>query len=124
MTENNPLLAAPANIPEPGVRRFGKFNWVGLKTASVKEIQLFLKVGWQTIAAPAIMSFLFLIVFVFAIGRDRAAVGDIPYTSFLAPGLIMMTILQNAFANTSSSIMIPKSRTEYPTGPARVRTPR
>lgn len=89
-------------------RRIGAVNWVGLGTLYLKEVQRFLKVPLQTVVAPAISALLFLAVFSLAFsGRVRFA-GDLPYVQFLAPGLIMMTVIQNAFANTSSSILISK----------------
>lgn len=90
-----------------GERRFGAVNWLGLETLFVKEVRRFLKVSFQTIFAPLISTLLFLLVFIQAMG-GRAAVGGVPYVEFLAPGLIMMAILTNAFANSSSSIIIGK----------------
>jgi len=90
-----------------GERRFGAVNWLGLETLLLKEIRRFLKVSFQTIFAPLISTLLFLLVFIQAMG-GRAAVGGVPYVEFLAPGLIMMAILTNAFANSSSSIIIGK----------------
>ncbi len=90
-----------------GERRFGAVNWLGLQTLFVKEVRRFLKVSFQTIFAPLISTLLFLLVFTQAMG-GRAAVGGGSYIEFLAPGLIMMAILTNAFANSSSSIIIGK----------------
>jgi ABC-2 type transport system permease protein len=90
-----------------GERRFGAVNWLGLETLFAKEVRRFLKVSFQTIFAPLISTLLFLLVFIQAMG-GRAAVGGVPYVEFLAPGLIMMAILTNAFANSSSSIIIGK----------------
>ncbi|ARE39611.1 ABC-type multidrug transport system, permease component [Rhodovulum sp. P5] len=93
---------------EMGVRRFGRVNWLGLYTLSIREIQRFLAVWTQTIAAPLVTAALFLGVFSLAIGGTRGAVMGVPYIHFLAPGILMMTVIQNAFANTSSSILISK----------------
>ncbi len=90
-----------------GERRFGAVNWLGLQTLFAKEVRRFLKVSFQTIFAPLISTLLFLLVFIQAMG-GRSAVGGVPYVEFLAPGLIMMAILTNAFANSSSSIIIGK----------------
>lgn len=90
-----------------GERRFGAVNWLGLQTLFLKEIRRFLKVSFQTIFAPLISTLLFLLVFIQAMG-GRADIGGVPYVEFLAPGLIMMAILTNAFANSSSSIIIGK----------------
>ena len=83
-------------------------NWIGLWTLYTREVRRFMKVYTQTLIAPVITTLLFLAVFVLAIGRGRGDVAGVPFMEFLAPGLIMMAILQNAFANTSSSIVIAK----------------
>ena len=99
---------APA-VGEPmRVREFGAVNWLGLSTLIDKEIRRFIKVSFQTIFAPLISTILFLLVFIQAFGRQKAEIHGVPYVEFLAPGLIMMAILSNAFANSSSSLMIGK----------------
>jgi len=90
-----------------GERRFGAVNWLGLQTLFLKEVRRYLKVSFQTIFAPLISTLLFLLVFIQAMG-GRAAINGVPYIEFLAPGLVMMAILTNAFANSSSSIIIGK----------------
>ena len=67
-----------------------------------------MKVFLQTVAAPIISTLLFLAIFSFALGRLRPEMGGVSFQQFLAPGLIMMAIMQNSFANTSSSILIAK----------------
>lgn len=89
-------------------RQYGKVNWIGLWTLYKKEVHRFIKVFTQTIASPVITTFLYYAVFALALGGMVRTVGDLPYLSFLAPGLMMMTMVQNAFANTSSSMMISK----------------
>ena len=89
-------------------RYMGAVNWLGLWTLYAKEVRRFLNVHLQTIGAPVVTSLLFLAVFLLALGRAVEMVNGIPFATFLAPGLIMMTMLQNAFANTSSSILISK----------------
>ncbi|RDW12338.1 ABC transporter permease [Paracoccus thiocyanatus] len=91
-----------------GVRRFGKVNWLGLYTLSRREIMRFMSVWQQTIFAPLMTSALFVIVFALALGRSRGEVMGLPYLAFLGPGILMMTVIQNAFANTSSSIISAK----------------
>jgi ABC-2 type transport system permease protein len=91
-----------------GVRRFGRVNWLWLRTLSEREIMRFVLVWTQTLAAPLATAALFLGVFALAIGPDRGAVMGVPFIHFLAPGILMMTVIQNAFANTSSSILISK----------------
>jgi ABC-2 type transport system permease protein len=92
----------------PRVRRFGTVNWLGFWTLYVREVRRFLKVGMQTVAAPVVTTLLFLAIFLLALGGQERHIGGIPYVEFLAPGLIMMAMAQNAFANTSSSLMIAK----------------
>ncbi len=96
---------------ETGGPTFGTpfdLNLVGVLTLADKEIRRFLKVPAQTLLAPLVNAVLFLAVFAFALGRDGRTVGDLPYLAFLAPGLVMMSVIQNAFANTSSSLVIAK----------------
>ncbi len=92
----------------PEARTFGAVNWLGLWTLCVKEVRRFLKVSTQTVAAPVVTTLLFLAIFSLALGRAVETVAGVPFTAFLAPGLIMMAMVQNAFANTSSSIVISK----------------
>ena len=82
----------------------GRANLRGLSTLYGKEVRRFLKIGGQTLIAPIITTILFLTVFSVAFGTERQVAG-LPYIEFLGPGLIMMTILQNAFANTSTSLI-------------------
>ena len=91
-----------------GERRFGAVNWLGLWTLYLKEIRRFMKVIAQTVVAPVVSTLLFLIVFTQAFGDARPAVGGVPFIEFLAPGLIIMAILTNAFTNSSSSLIIGK----------------
>ena len=86
----------------------GAVNWLGLWTHCVKEVHRFFKVGFQTLMAPTVTTLLFLAIFTLAFGRRVPNLGGVTFAEFLAPGLIMMAIIQNAFANTSSSIMISK----------------
>lgn len=92
----------------PTPRSYGMVNWLGFRTLLTKEVRRFLKVYFQTIMAPVVTTLLFLAVFALALGRVAAQVHGVPFVDFLAPGLIMMAMVQNAFANTSSSIMIAK----------------
>jgi ABC-2 type transport system permease protein len=92
----------------PSVRRFGAVNWRGLWTLYVREVHRFLKVSMQTIFAPVITTLIFLAVFLLAMGGQGRMIAGIPYLQFLAPGLVMMAMTQNAFANTTSSLMISK----------------
>ncbi len=96
-----------AALPLPP-RRYGAVNWLGLWTLILREIRRFLKVFTQTIAAPVVTTLLLLAVFALALGGAVRQVAGVPFPEFLAPGLIIMAMVQNAFANTSSSIVISK----------------
>ncbi|WP_106743641.1 ABC transporter permease [Yoonia maritima] len=87
-----------------GVRRFGRVNWLGTWTLVRREIRRFMNVWSQTVMAPLINAGLFLMIFTIAIGPQRGDVMGVPFISFLAPGILTMTVIQNAFANTSSSL--------------------
>ncbi len=89
-------------------RRIGRINYIGLYTLIRREIGRFLSVYTQTVLAPVITTLLFYTVFALAFGGIERSIGDVPFMAFLAPGLIMMTMVQNAFANTSSSVVIAK----------------
>ncbi len=91
-----------------GVRRFGRVNWLGLWTLSLREIQRFLSVWLQTLMAPLVTAGLFMVIFSIAIGPTRGDVMGVPFTTFIAPGILMMMVIQNAFANSSSSIVVSK----------------
>jgi len=93
-------------IPQP--RRMGAVNWRGMWGLYLKEVRRFWKVFVQTVAAPVITSLMFLLVMVFAYGREGTTVSGFPFEDFLIPGLVIMTMIQNAFANTSSSILVSK----------------
>ena len=93
------MLNKPTTRPSLGLA-----NWIGLRTLYLKEVQRFLKIFSQTLVAPVVTTLLFLAVFSIAFGINRNVAG-LPYIVFLGPGLIMMTILQNSFANTSTSII-------------------
>ncbi len=95
-------------FPPAGNRRFGAVNWLGTWTLYLKEVRRFVKVITQTVTAPVINTLLYLAVFFLSLGQLRPAVHGVPFVEFLAPGLIMMTMIQNAFANTSSSLLISK----------------
>lgn len=93
---------------EMGVRRFGAVNWLGTWTLARREVLRFMNVWSQTIMGPLVNAGLFLLIFTIAIGPGRRDVMGVPFMEFLAPGILMMTVIQNAFANTSSSIISAK----------------
>jgi ABC-2 type transport system permease protein len=80
-------------------------NRVGLHALYMKEVRRFLKVQTQTIWAPAFTTLLFLVIFTVALGREGREVLGVPFASFVAPGLIVMAMMQNAFANSSFSLL-------------------
>jgi ABC-2 type transport system permease protein len=88
-----------------GTPVFGGLNRIGLTTLYMKEVRRFLKVQTQTVWAPAITTLLFLVIFTVAMGRGGRVVLGVPFASFVAPGLIMMGMMQNAFANSSFSLL-------------------
>lgn len=98
----------PPSHPEPGVIVIPSVNWQGLQTLYLKEVRRFFKVQLQTVWAPAITTLLFLVIFLLALGRQRAEVLGVPYANFLGPGLIIMGMIQNSFANSSSSLLVAK----------------
>ena len=90
-----------------GERRFG-INWVGAYTLYIKETLRFLSVFGQTIVGPIVTSILFLAVISLALGEDRPNVLGVPFIEFLAPGLIAMQVVQQAFSHSSSSLLMGK----------------
>jgi ABC-2 type transport system permease protein len=103
-------------------------NTIGVMTLVNKEVGRFLNVYLQTIIAPVITTLLFYAIFALAFGGIAREVGGVPYMQFLAPGLVMMTMVQNSFSNTSSSIVISKVQGNIvdvlmpPLGPAEILT--
>ena len=84
--------------------RISGVNWIGVKTLYLKEVHRFLNVPTQTLLGPVVTAVLFMMIFSVVVG-ERVGLGPgTNFIQFLAPGLVMMTVLQNAFANTSSSI--------------------
>lgn len=96
------------NMQEFKPRTIPRVNIVGLKTLVYKEVGRFINVYTQTIVAPVVTTLMYYAVFALAFGGMDMKIGNMPYLVFLAPGLIMMTMVQNAFANTSSSMVIAK----------------
>ncbi len=103
---------APLSTPKP--RAYGAINTLGLWTLYKREVGRFLKVWMQTLFAPVITTLLFMTVFKLAFGTRGAPEGEVlkilgaDFYNFLAPGLIVMSMLQNAFQNSSSSLTISK----------------
>ena len=78
---------------------------IGFKTLLYKEVLRFWKVGTQTVAAPVLTALLYLLIFSHVLESHVKVYGTVAYTAFLIPGLVMMSVLQNAFANSSSSLI-------------------
>jgi ABC-2 type transport system permease protein len=96
---------------DPGVPVIRNVNWGGLKTLYVKEVRRFFKVQLQTVWAPAVTTLLFLAIFTVALGGRREILLEgtsVQFADFLAPGLIVMGMIQNSFANSSFSLLIGK----------------
>ncbi len=104
MTDQSKMRA----MPEPGTSAIPFINWLGLRTLYIKEVRRFFKVQLQTIWAPALTTLLFLVIFTVALGRGDREVLGVPFNTFVAPGLIVMGMIQNAFANSSFSLLVGK----------------
>ena len=95
-----------------GIRRFGAVNWIGLGALIAREVRRFTSIYPQTVLAPVLTSVLFMLVFTLAFGERRGPAvteaAGIGFIAFLAPGILMMSVIQNAFANSSSSIVVAK----------------
>ena len=96
-------IVSAVRPPQP--RRYDGINWVGLRTLYLREVRRFWKVGAQTVAAPVVTTLLYMLVFVVAVKGGRPPLDGTPFAEFVAPGLIVMAILNNAFANSSSSLI-------------------
>ena len=92
----------------PGKPVLKGVNWGGLRTLYIKEVRRFFKVQMQTVWAPAITTLLYLAIFTVALGRGGKTVMGVPFANFIAPGLIVMAMIQNAFANASFSLLVGK----------------
>lgn len=106
-SDSNSNAAARA-FAEPGVPHIRTLNVPGLQALYVKEVRRFFKVQLQTIWAPAVTTLLFLVIFTVALGGAGRKVIGVPFADFIAPGLIMMAMLQNSFANSSFSLLVGK----------------
>ena len=85
-----------------------KINFLGLYTLILREQKRFTAVWTQTILAPIVTSILFLTVFSFVLANRKIQIEEFDYTFFIAPGILTMSVMQNSFANTSSSLLISK----------------
>ena len=92
----------------PGSPVLSGVNWGGLKTLYIKEVRRFFKVQLQTVWAPAVTTLLYLVIFTVALGRGGRTMMGVEFASFIAPGLIAMAMIQNAFANSSFALLVGK----------------
>lgn len=108
MNDQSKNLAAPAApfpFPEPGAPVIRAVNWAGLRALTAKEVRRFMKVQLQTIWAPAVTTLMFLVIFTIALGGADRRVMGVPFADFIAPGLMIMGMMNNAFANSSFSLL-------------------
>ena len=83
----------------------GVSSMTGWQTLFYKEMLRFWKVGFQTVGAPVLTAVLYMLIFGHVLQDKVLVYGQVSYTAFLVPGLVMMSVLQNAFANSSSSLI-------------------
>ncbi len=102
-------ISMPSRIrTEPGVPVIRSINWAGMFALYRKEVQRFFKVQLQTIWAPAVTTLLYLVIFTVAMGRRGGDILGVPFADFIAPGLIVMGMMQNSFANSSFALLVGK----------------
>lgn len=102
--------SSPARPPfhEPGELVIRNVNWAGTRALYLKEVRRFMKVQLQTIWAPAVTTLMFLVIFSLALGGANRQVLGVPFADFIAPGLMIMGMMNNAFANSSFSLLAGK----------------
>ncbi len=100
MKDMSQVAAAP-----PAPRDYHGVNWEGFRTLYLREVRRFWKVGTQTLLAPVVTALLYMMVFVVAVRGAAPPVEGVKFATFVAPGLIMMQVLGNAFSNSSSSLL-------------------
>jgi ABC-2 type transport system permease protein len=108
MNGESEMPPSAPRFAEMGVPTIRNVNWGGLRTLYIKEVRRFLKVHTQTIWAPALTTLLYLVIFTVALGRSGRQVMGVSFADFIAPGLIIMGMMQNAFANSSFSLLVGK----------------
>jgi ABC-2 type transport system permease protein len=108
MSDQSNSASVPLAFPAQGVPVIHRVNRLGLWTLYMKEVRRFFKVQTQTIWAPAMTTLLFLVIFSVAMGRSDRLILGVNFATFVAPGLIVMGMMQNAFANSSFSFLAGK----------------
>jgi ABC-2 type transport system permease protein len=104
---NAPLITSSIRV-EPGVTVIRIGNWPGTKALYLKEVRRFMKVQLQTVWAPSVTTLLYLVIFTVALGGGNRMVLGVPFADFIAPGLIVMGMLNASFANSSFSLLVGK----------------
>src|SRR6187551_2654175 len=110
---HNTAAQASAVLPskirhEPGVPVIRNINWAGMFALYMKEVRRFMKVQLQTVWAPALTTLLYLVIFTLALGRGGIMIMGVPFADFIAPGLIIMGMIQAAYQNASFSLLVGK----------------
>ncbi|WP_265530088.1 ABC transporter permease [Sphingomicrobium marinum] len=95
-------------IRPPGDPSLDGINWAGLKTLYAKEVKRFFKVQMQAVWAPAVTALLYFIIFTVAFGRGDREILGVSFADFIGPGLVIMAMIQNSFANASFSLLVGK----------------
>jgi ABC-2 type transport system permease protein len=95
-------------LHEPGALVIRSVNWAGMSALYMKEVRRFMKVQLQTVWAPALTTLLYLVIFTVALGRGGLQVMGVPFADFIAPGLIVMGMIQAAYQNASFSLLVGK----------------
>ena len=104
MNKSAQPIAHPTAVIPPQPRHYGRVNWIGFATLYQREVKRFWKVKTQTVLAPVVTTLLYMMVFVVAVQGRSSGLG-VDFAHFVGPGLIMMSIMNNAFANSSSSLL-------------------
>lgn len=97
--------SAQTIVTPPAPRVYSGVNWIGFQTLYFREVKRFFKVVTQTVLAPVVTTLLYMLIFVVAMSGTRASGLGVDFAHFVGPGLIMMSIMNNAFANSSSSLL-------------------
>ncbi|OYX34132.1 MAG: multidrug ABC transporter permease [Caulobacterales bacterium 32-69-10] len=106
MNLQTPITVEPgATLKALGFRTSYGVNWLGLQTLYLREVRRFWKVGAQTVAGPVVTALLYMMIFTVAMSGGRPPIDGFSVAVFVGPGLIMMGVLNNAFQNSSSSLM-------------------
>ena len=111
MNDQSKIAASPSHqapFHEPGELVIRNVNWAGTRALYRKEVRRFMKVQLQTIWAPAVTTLMFLVIFTLALGGAHRHVLGVPFADFIAPGLMIMGMMNNAFANSSFSLLAGK----------------